>query len=56
MSGQRGVNRMANKTKDLFDLDVQVKKTKSDAEPQITSKFLCTPGCANTGTFNSYCC
>ena len=20
------------------------------------SKFLCTPGCAHTGSFNSFCC
>ena len=29
-----------------FELDVTTKKAAGDvAEPQITSKFLCTPGC-----------
>nr|CAA30690.1 unnamed protein product [Staphylococcus epidermidis] len=22
----------------------------------MASKFICTPGCAKTGSFNSYCC
>ncbi|HDR4483582.1 gallidermin/nisin family lantibiotic, partial [Bacillus thuringiensis] len=24
--------------------------------PQITSISACTPGCGNTGSFNSFCC
>lgn len=44
------------KTKNLFDLDVQVSTGAADADPQITSWSLCTPGCANTGSFNSFCC
>ncbi|SDW80820.1 lantibiotic, gallidermin/nisin family [Marininema mesophilum] len=47
---------MANNKKDQFDLDVQVNKAKGDVEPQITSVSLCTPGCGETGSFNSYCC
>jgi gallidermin/nisin family lantibiotic len=42
--------------RDPFDLDVQVSKGGSGVDPQITSKFLCTPGCGNTGSFNSFCC
>jgi gallidermin/nisin family lantibiotic len=41
---------------ELFDLDIQVSKGSGDVEPQITSYSLCTPGCAKTGSFNSYCC
>ncbi|MFB5660294.1 gallidermin family lantibiotic [Alteribacillus sp. HJP-4] len=45
-------------TNDIFDLDVEVTKSQpqNDAEPQITSVSLCTPGCGETGSFNSYCC
>ncbi|MED4446865.1 gallidermin/nisin family lantibiotic, partial [Bacillus cereus] len=25
-------------------------------DPQITSISACTPGCGNTGSFNSFCC
>lgn len=42
--------------KDMFDLDVQVTQAGSTVEPEITSISLCTPGCAETGSFNSYCC
>lgn len=44
---------------ELFDLDIQVNAQESNdsgAELRIKSKFLCTPGCAKTGSFNSYCC
>jgi lantibiotic epidermin len=44
---------------DLFNLDVKVNAKESNdsgAEPRIASKFICTPGCAKTGSFNSYCC
>ncbi|PFE41926.1 gallidermin/nisin family lantibiotic, partial [Bacillus thuringiensis] len=27
-----------------------------DVDPQITSISACTPGCGNTGSFNSFCC
>lgn len=48
----------AQKT-NFFDLDI-----KSSFQPvnfgkdgeNITSKSLCTPGCGNTGTGNSFCC
>ena len=41
----------------LFDLDVQVSTVAVNSQdPQITSISLCTPGCAETGTFNSFCC
>ena len=42
--------------KGIFDLDVEVTKTQGDVNPQITSISLCTPGCGDTGTFNSFCC
>ncbi|MGM1035910.1 MAG: gallidermin family lantibiotic [Bacillota bacterium] len=45
-----------NKVKNLFDLDVQVTTTSSDVDPQITSWSLCTPGCGEIGTYNSFCC
>ncbi|MDR0132831.1 gallidermin/nisin family lantibiotic, partial [Priestia megaterium] len=25
-------------------------------DPQITSVSLCTPGCGDTGSWNSFCC
>ncbi|NHM74042.1 gallidermin/nisin family lantibiotic (plasmid) [Staphylococcus agnetis] len=44
----------------ILDLDVQVKAQKesndSSGDERITSFSLCTPGCAKTGSFNSYCC
>lgn len=27
-----------------------------DVQPPVKSVSLCTPGCGNTGTGNSYCC
>lgn len=41
---------------DMFDLDLQLSKGGGGTEPQITSYSLCTPGCAYTGSWNSYCC
>lgn len=47
-----------DKREDIFDIDMKVTKAKNDggAQPQITSKFLCTPTCGNTGSGNSFCC
>lgn len=28
----------------------------SQKQPRITSIIACTPGCAHTGSFNSFCC
>jgi gallidermin/nisin family lantibiotic len=40
-----------------YDLDVRFDKmTDSSLGPMITSWSLCTPGCGNTGTGNSFCC
>lgn len=40
-----------------YDLDVKIDiKEAEDAHPAITSYSLCTPGCGNTGTGNSFCC
>lgn len=36
-----------------FDLDARVNNYAGDAEPQITSKSLCTPGC-NTGALHCF--
>lgn len=54
----KALNREAanSNAEELFDLDIQVSKGSGDVEPQITSYSLCTPGCAKTGSFNSYCC
>ena len=40
-----------------FDLDTHVEGTEGDARPQITSKFMCTPGCPTGGLacFTSQC-
>ncbi|HHV8921612.1 TPA: gallidermin/nisin family lantibiotic [Staphylococcus aureus] len=44
----------------VLDLDVQVKgnnnSNDSVADERVTSHFLCSAGCANTGSFNSFCC
>ena len=44
----------------VLDLDVQVKANNnsndSAGDERITSHSLCTPGCAKTGSFNSFCC
>lgn len=42
---------------DDYDLDVKydVKKAE-EVHVMITSVSLCTPGCGNTGTGNSFCC
>ncbi|KMM36764.1 gallidermin/nisin family lantibiotic [Guptibacillus hwajinpoensis] len=42
--------------KNAFDLDLEVTKSKDVVEPNITSYSFCTPGCGETGSFNSYCC
>lgn len=47
---------MIERKKDQFDLDVRINETSGDVKPQITSVILCTGGCAETGTFNSWCC
>ncbi|TSB46287.1 gallidermin/nisin family lantibiotic [Alkalicoccobacillus porphyridii] len=40
-----------------FDLDLEIVHTKADeVQPDITSISFCTPGCGNTGSFNSFCC
>lgn len=39
-----------------FDLDLQIKSNINIEESGISSQSLCTPGCGNTGTGNSYCC
>lgn len=40
-----------------FDLDLEVVHTKAkDVEPDFTSVSFCTPGCGETGSFNSFCC
>ena len=49
---------------DLYDLDIEIiapsREETTGVPPQglaaITSKSLCTPGCGNTGTMNSFCC
>lgn len=43
------------------ELTLNLNSSSVDVDPiedqtQVTSKFLCTPGCAHTGSFNSYCC
>jgi lantibiotic bacteriocin len=43
----------------LSDYDLDVKYDVKHAEsvhPMVTSVSLCTPGCGNTGTGNSFCC
>ncbi|WP_084654449.1 gallidermin/nisin family lantibiotic [Paenibacillus zanthoxyli] len=44
---------MANKN--IFDLDVQVLKSSSQVEPQVTSAWACTPGCVPTATLCTSC-
>ena len=39
-----------------FDLDLQIKSNINIEESGISSQSLCTPGCGNTGTGNSFCC
>lgn len=41
-----------------YDLDISVEASGSKAlkNERITSQSLCTPGCGNTGTMNSFCC
>lgn len=45
---------------DDLDLDINSNsvnvQSSDDDGPRITSHILCTPGCAHTGSFNSYCC
>lgn len=45
---------------DLYDLDVEINEISTQPgalqHQAITSKSLCTPGCGNTGTGNSFCC
>lgn len=43
---------------DPFDINMKTIELKP-AIPHtelVTSRSLCTPGCGNTGTYNSYCC
>lgn len=40
----------------LFDLDIDHFHISLAPKELITSKSLCTPGCGNTGTGNSFCC
>ncbi|MDF2578261.1 MAG: Gallidermin [Chlamydiales bacterium] len=45
--------------KDPFDLDIKINRAAIDekiSNQLITSKSLCTPGCGNTGSGNSFCC
>lgn len=48
--------------KEPLKLKVETTDKKKDTtnspqkQPRITSHFLCTPGCAHTGSFNSFCC
>ena len=49
------------KANDIYDLDLNVSVSAKgpktpDQNQLITSKSLCTPGCGNTGTNNSFCC
>jgi gallidermin/nisin family lantibiotic len=57
--GQQALNHAQGNVDNWDDYDLQTHfddvKTGA-AEPEITSKFLCTPGCAQTGSFNSFCC
>lgn len=39
----------------MFDLDVQVLKGRTDAEPAVKSKAFCTPGCVEQ-TLKTSCC
>jgi gallidermin/nisin family lantibiotic len=41
-----------------FDLDAEITTAAATAAPQITSKFICTPGCTSPGggSFCSWCC
>lgn len=44
---------------DIFDLNVKLSRKGTDEKIEnqlITSHFLCTPGCGNTGSMNSFCC
>ncbi|WP_081754897.1 gallidermin/nisin family lantibiotic [Paenibacillus durus] len=41
--------------KKIFELDVQVLKSASKVEPQVTSAFACTPGCNPTATLCTSC-
>ena len=50
----------SQKSDSLYDLDIEVNPSTFNPKPEgnqlITSKSLCTPGCGNTGTGNSFCC
>lgn len=42
---------------DDYDLDVDFETLGSqEAQPEIRSIILCTPGCEHTGSGNSFCC
>lgn len=44
---------------DIFDLDVKLSRTGTDDKVKnqlVTSYSLCTPGCGDTGSYNSFCC
>lgn len=40
----------------LTSSEVDIETQDDDPNPRITSISLCTPTCAHTGTFNSFCC
>jgi len=42
---------------DIFDLNIKTVETDGKIQNTlITSRSLCTPGCGNTGSGNSFCC
>lgn len=52
-------NGTLNTSNDPFDLNLettQLKLNNQGAMAPVTSMSLCTPGCGNTGTGNSFCC
>ncbi len=52
------VNKVNEKADSDFDLKLSSKSLGSveTNKELVTSKSLCTPGCGNTGTGNSFCC
>ena len=48
-----------NQSEELFVLDTTdsvIMNSNDDPNTRIKSWILCTPGCAKTGSFNSFCC
>lgn len=43
---------------DPFDIDIKTIEVQPELPTTglVTSQSLCTPGCGNTGTGNSFCC